>query len=82
MIIIFGFTTDICKALDFIQNHATQGFSMDCRITYVANLIHNLQAALRDHDMVEKLRFLLYPTKLLPADKVRIQADDAGVFWL
>jgi DNA repair photolyase len=49
---------------------------------YVANLIHNLQAALRDHDMVDKLRFLLYPTKLLSADKVRIHADDAGVVWL
>ena len=49
---------------------------------YVADLIRNLQTALRNHNMIEKLRFLLYPTRLLPADKVRIQADEAGVIWL
>lgn len=49
---------------------------------YVADLIRNLQTALRSHNMINKLRFLLYPTKLQPADKARIKADDAGVVWL
>ena len=49
---------------------------------YVADLIRDLQAEMRKRGMIDKLRFLLYPTKLLPADKARIEADDAGVVWL
>ena len=49
---------------------------------YVADLIHNLQVALRTHNIIDKLRFLLYPTKLLPTDRTRIEADSAGVVWL
>ena len=49
---------------------------------YVADLIHNLQVALRTHNIIDKLRFLLYPTKLLPTDRARIGADAAGVVWL
>ena len=49
---------------------------------YVAELIRNLQFALRKHNMIEKLRFLLYPAKLQPADRVRIEADSIGVVWL
>jgi len=49
---------------------------------YVADLIRDLQASLRHHGMAEKLRFLLYPTKLQPADKAHIEADDTGVVWL
>ena len=50
--------------------------------TYVADLIRDLQTAMRSHEMIEKLRFLLYSTKLPPSDKARIDADDAGVIWL
>lgn len=49
---------------------------------YVANLIRSLQVSLRQRSMTDKLRFLLYPAKLQPADRARIQADDAGVVWL
>ena len=49
---------------------------------YVAALIRNLQKALRNHAMIEKFRFLLYPTNLQPADKSRLEADDAGIVWL
>jgi len=49
---------------------------------YVADLIRDLQAEMRKRGMIDKLRFLLYPTKLLPADKARIEADGAGVVWL
>lgn len=49
---------------------------------YITDLIGNLQASLRLHRMIDKLRFLLYPTKLQPADRARIEADGAGVVWL
>ncbi len=49
---------------------------------YVADLICDLQGLLRGRNMIEKLRFLLYPTKLRPADRLRIEADDAGAVWL
>jgi hypothetical protein len=49
---------------------------------YVADLLRDLQAALRKHGMLDKLRFLLYPSKLLPVDRARIEADPAGVVWL
>jgi len=49
---------------------------------YVADLIHNLQETLRRHNMIEKLRFLLYTTKLQPAHRTCIEADSAGVIWL
>jgi DNA repair photolyase len=49
---------------------------------YVADLIHNLQIVLRNHNMIGKLQFLLYPTKLLPTDRAHIEADAAGVVWL
>jgi len=50
--------------------------------TYVADLIRDLQTAMRSHGMIEKLRFLLYPAKLQPDDKARIEADNVGVIWL
>jgi DNA repair photolyase len=49
---------------------------------YVADLIRDLQAAMRANGIIEKLRFLLYSTKLQPTDKARIHADDVGVIWL
>lgn len=49
---------------------------------YVADLIHNVQTAMRRHLSTRKLRFLLYPKGLLPADEARIRRADAGVIWL
>ncbi len=49
---------------------------------YVADLIRTLQMSLRRHGMIERLRFLLYSTKLTPNDEVRIRSDGAGVVWL
>ena len=50
--------------------------------TYVADLIRDLQTAMRRRGMINKLRFLLYSTNLQLDDKARIEADDAGVVWL
>lgn len=49
---------------------------------YVANLVKNVQAAVRKQGMLNKLRYLLYPDRLTPADRVAIAKDDAGVIWL
>jgi DNA repair photolyase len=49
---------------------------------YVTDLIRNVQSATRRHNMVNRLRFLLYPTKLAPGDRERIEADADGVIWL
>ena len=49
---------------------------------YVTRLIQNLQASLRRQGLIEKLRFLLYPSHLLPLDRATIAADDAGIIWL
>lgn len=49
---------------------------------YTANLIANIQKAIRSHMDVEKLRLLLYPSNLMFFDAVRIDEDAAGVVWL
>jgi hypothetical protein len=49
---------------------------------YVADQLRDLQAALRNHGMIDNLRFLLYSSKLQPAERARIEADAAGVVWL
>ena len=49
---------------------------------YVAGLVANVQQSVRRHFDIEKLRFLLYPSRLLPEDMARIMEDDAGVVWL
>ncbi len=49
---------------------------------YVVDLIANVQQSVRQHFDIAKLRFLLYPSRLLPEDEARIRKDDAGVIWL
>jgi len=49
---------------------------------YVAELIGKVQRAIREHSEISKLRLLLYPVGLLPQDRSKIEADDAGVIWL
>jgi DNA repair photolyase len=49
---------------------------------YVVQLIRNVQASVRRHSDIGKLRFLLYPSGLLPDHVARIRQDDAGVIWL
>jgi len=49
---------------------------------YVADLITNVQRAMRQHSDISKLRFLLYPSNLLPEHVEAIKKDDAGVIWL
>lgn len=49
---------------------------------YVVSLLRNVQIGVREHSDIQKLRFLLYPSRLLPEDLATIRADDAGVVWL
>ena len=49
---------------------------------YVPDLIANVQQSVRRHFDIAKLRFLLYPSRLLPKDVEQIKEDDAGVIWL
>ena len=49
---------------------------------YVINLIANVQQSVRRHFDVSRLRFLLYPGRMLPEHVERIKQDDAGVVWL
>ena len=49
---------------------------------YVLNLLRNVQRSVRKHSDTDKLRFLLYPSNLLPEDAQEIREDDTGVVWL
>jgi len=49
---------------------------------YCLELIRNVQARVRRHFDIEKLRFLLYPAHLLPEHEAEIRKDDGGVVWL
>ena len=49
---------------------------------YSADLVANVQEAMRKHEMIDKLRLLLYPLDLTDEDKKRVREDDQGVIWL
>jgi hypothetical protein len=49
---------------------------------YVTRLIADLQRSVRQFSDIRKLRFLLYPSGLLPQHVLQIKKDDAGVVWL
>jgi DNA repair photolyase len=49
---------------------------------YVMRLLAEVQQSARRYIGVEKLRFLLYPSRLLPEHADHIRRDDAGVIWL
>jgi DNA repair photolyase len=49
---------------------------------YVARLVKNVQTAARRYQMIDKLRFLLYPKRLTAQDCAWIKEDEQGVVWL
>ncbi len=49
---------------------------------YVTELIGTVQASVRRHSDIQRLRFLLYPGNLTPSDYERIKQSDEGVVWL
>lgn len=49
---------------------------------YARELILKVQQSVRRRYDISRLRFLLYPSRLTPADTVRIKKDDIGVIWL
>jgi DNA repair photolyase len=54
----------------------------DAWSAYVVALIRNVQASVRRHSEISKLRILIYPDRLLPEHLEAIRQDDAGVVWL
>jgi len=63
------------EAVGWIRNEANWS-------SYVAELIANVQRAMRRHSDISMLRLLLYPSGLRPEDRAKIKQDDAGVVWL
>ena len=49
---------------------------------YVATLIKNTQSSMRRYRMIDGLKFLLYPKRLVASDRARIEDDGHGVVWL
>jgi DNA repair photolyase len=49
---------------------------------YTASLIQTVQRVMKRYGALDKLRFLLYPANLHPADLESIRRDDTGVRWL
>ena len=49
---------------------------------YATRLTRSLQSSLRHQGLIDKFRFLLYPSALLASDADSIRSDDAGVVWL
>jgi DNA repair photolyase len=49
---------------------------------YAANLIRTVQESVRRHLSIDRLRVLLYPSRLDPADVKRLREDEAGIVWL
>ena len=49
---------------------------------YVQRLVGNVQKAMLEHGMIDKLKFLLYGSGLTAAVKQQIESDNAGIIWL
>ena len=49
---------------------------------YATCLLSTVQEAMRNFGALEKLRFLLYPSRLMPADERWIREHSEGVRWL
>ncbi|MFC1762815.1 radical SAM protein [Planctomycetota bacterium] len=71
---LWGYTEE-AKAIQRIRN--MPGWSQ-----YTTDLAKNAQRAVRKYSDIAKLRFLLYPKRLLDEDKATIMADDEGIIWL
>lgn len=69
-----GYATE-AEAIDAVRNRKTWS-------GYTRALLGNVQSALRARKAIKKLRFLLYPTSLMPEDLEHIRKHDAGVRWL
>ncbi len=54
----------------------------DCWSRYVTHLIENVQKSMHKSHNIQKLRFLLYPSRLTAQDLALIKKDDKGVIWL
>jgi hypothetical protein len=60
-----------------VRVHSNLGWS-----AYTCGLLNNTQQPLRRFGTLEKLRFLLYPSRLTPEDEQWIRDHSQGVRWL
>jgi len=67
----------ICEADAVAQIRSKVAWS-----AYTTRLLDNVQQALRGFGELEKLRFLLYPSRLTPGDESWIRDHSEGVKWL
>ena len=67
----------LCEAEAVAQIRTKKGWS-----SYATGLLNNVQQALRRFGALEKLRFLLYPSRLTPEDERWIRDHSQGVKWL
>jgi hypothetical protein len=72
---VYGWYTKEAEAIAHIRCRA--GWSQ-----YVTKLVKNVQHAMRQSSDLSKLRFLLYPSRLLPNDLQTIKQSDEGMIWL
>jgi hypothetical protein len=49
---------------------------------YTRRLLENVQTSLLRRHALSKLRFLLYPARLMPSDELWIRQHGGGVRWL
>lgn len=77
-------TEEVLKSKGYYYEAASVGSIRDQSkwSWYVVRLIKNMQRSLRQFYDIDKLRFLLYPSRLDIQDLNRIKQDDAGVIWL
>jgi len=70
------------KGYYFEAAHIESVRAMENWSWYVTKLVKNVQDVVRSLYDIQKLRFLLYPSRLTPQDRVRVKKDDIGVVWL
>jgi hypothetical protein len=67
----------LCEAEALAKIRSKEGWA-----SYATELLNNVQQALRRFDALEKLRSLLYPSRLTPEDERWIRDHSQGVRWL
>ena len=69
-----GYATE-AAAVDKIRNKVAWS-------AYTVRLVANMQRVLRRHGVLDKLRFLLYPSSLTQADAAQLRLHRDGIVWL
>lgn len=74
---------DLCRAGFFTEAEAMNRIRRrSAWSAYIMQLVSNLRPILRRHNALDKLRFLLHPGRLTPADAANLRLDGEGIVWL